>query len=74
MTVRYKDQKKQVEVHVIQGQGPCFFGRDLFQHFTLDWAKIIQIKVGGTSSKEVEQLLGKYDDVFSKEVGVMKYH
>ena len=63
MNIKYGDQSADVQL-VVQGKRANLFGRDWLKEIGLDWGSIM--KVG---SKELEDTLNKYSDVFREELG-----
>ena len=61
------DQSATVELVVVEGNGPCLFGRDWLQTFRLDWRRICSVK-----EDCLETVLTKYDKVFREGLGCLK--
>ena len=66
--VRFKSQKKELTLLVVETPGPALFGHDWRSKIQLDWTpkEVMQHKV--------DQLLQKYESVFSEGVGTLKGH
>ena len=62
--VQCNHQSATVELVVVEGNGPCLFGRDWLQVFRLDWRRICSVK-----EDCLETVLTKYDKVFQEGLG-----
>ena len=80
--VKFKGQEKELHVtlQVVETPGPALFGCDWVSKLQLDWGEIKALKLsktlkGGMQHKvHVDQLLQKYESVFSEGVGMLKGH
>ena len=69
--VRYKDQEANLDLVVVQGEGPALLGRNWLNHLVLNWHDILHTSLGGG----VDLLVSKYSKVFSNTLGTMsQYH
>ena len=57
--VKYNGQVNTVELVVVEGKGPCLFGRNWLQHFRFDWNNLLAVK-----EDYLQSLLKKYNTVF----------
>ena len=76
--IKFKGQQKEQTLQVVETPGPALFGRDWLSKIQLDWGEIKALKLrktpkGGMERKE-DQLLQKYESVFSEGVGTLKGH
>ncbi|XP_028304146.1 uncharacterized protein K02A2.6-like [Gouania willdenowi] len=63
--VVYEGQEAKVKLIVVMGEGPSLLGRDLLQKISLNWGKIMHVRVIG-------DILVKYTDVFKDELGTLR--
>ena len=70
--VRYGSQTKELDLIVVQGDGPSLFGRNWLDHFQLDWRTIGLAMLDGGQAK-VDVLLRRYKEVFTPGLGAMKH-
>ena len=68
--VEYKTQKAQLPLIVIQGNGPCLFGRNWLDTICLDWHSLHVVKE--IKSPTLERILDRHSRVFRAELGVLK--
>ena len=68
--VQYEQQKHNLSLVVVSGEGPSLLGRDWLNHIKKDWREIKAITSHTKGS--LECILEKYDDVFCKELGTIK--
>ena len=76
--VKFKGQEKELTLQVIETPGPALFGRNWLSEIQLDWGEIKALKLSktpeGGMQHKVDQLLQKYESVFSEGVGTPKGH
>ena len=76
--VKFKGQEKELTLQVVETPGPALFGRDWLSKIQLDWGEIKALKLSktpkGGMQHKVDQLLQKYESVFSEGVGTLKGH
>ena len=65
--VRYKDQEANLDLVVVQGEGPALLGRN---PLVLNWHDILHTSLGGG----VDLLVKKYSKVFSNTLGTMSQY
>lgn len=74
--VKFKGQEKELNLQVVETQGPALFGRDWLSNIQLNWGEIKTFKLSKTSeggmARKVDQLLQKYESVFSENLGTLK--
>ncbi|XP_056008456.1 uncharacterized protein K02A2.6-like [Ostrea edulis] len=79
--VTYGNQRKELNLYVVQKDGPSLFGREWLAHITLDWPSIKSLsvatsKVSGTCSKgtkhKLSEILGKHGQIFKDDMGTVK--
>ena len=71
--VRHRGYEGNHTLYVVRGKGPSLLGRNWLSHIQLDWAKIRRVHSQDVHSA-VEELLDKYNDVFTNTPGVMTKH
>ena len=73
--VKFKGQEKELTLQVVETPGPALFGRDWLSKIQLDWSEIKALKLSqmpeGVMQHKVDQLLQKYESVFSEGVGTL---
>ena len=67
MEVRYEQQKLTLPLVVVEGSGPCLFGRQWLEKLRLNWQSINSVR-----SQTLESVLGRHQDVFKPELGTLK--
>ena len=76
--VKFKGQEEELILQVVETPGPALFGRDWLSKIRLDWGEIKAVQLSqtpeGIMQHKVDQLLRKYESVFSKGVGTFKGH
>ena len=76
--VKFKGQEKELTLQVVETPGPALFGHDWLSKIQLDWSEIKALKLSqmpeGVMQHKVDQLLQKYESVFSEGVGTLKGH
>ena len=76
--VKFKGQEKELTLQVVETPGPALFGRDWLSEIRLDWGEIKALRLSktpkGGMQHKVDQLLQKYESVFSEGVGTLKGH
>ena len=74
--VKFKGQEKELTLQVVETPGPALFGRDWLSKIQLDWGEIKALKLSqtpeGVMQHKVDQLLQKYESVFSEGIGTLK--
>ena len=74
--VKFKGQEEELTLQVVETPGPAWFGRDWLSKIQLDWGEIKALKLSqtpeGIMQHKVDQLLRKYESVFSEGVGTLK--
>ena len=68
MTVQCGNQRAELELAVISGEGPSLLGRDRLKKIKLDWQQINQIH----SKETLPELLKRHSDVFKDELGLVE--
>lgn len=68
--VKYKDQEANLDLVVVQGEGPALLGRNWLNHLVLNWHDILHTSLGGG----VDLLVSKYSKVFSNTLGTMSQY
>ena len=68
--VQYEQQRNSLPLLVVTGQGPPLLGRNWLAHIRLNWQQV-RLSIN-TLSTDIDQLLDKYKDVFSPELGTLK--
>ena len=66
VTVEYEDQKAELPLLIVPGDGPALWGRSWLSAIKLNWPSIKSITYG------VESLIAKYPDLFKEELGTLK--
>lgn len=66
VTVEYEDQKAELPLFVVPGDGPALWGRNWHSAILLNWSSIKRLLQG------VELILPKYSDLFKEELGTLK--
>ena len=76
--VKFKGQEEELTLQVVETPGPALFGRDWLSKIQLDWGEIKALQLSqtpeGIMQHKVDQLLRKYESVFSEGVGTFKGH
>ena len=74
--VRYGAYISQYILQVVEGNGPPLLGRDWLKHIHLGWASICALSAHSIPTPAIppaiEQLLGKYAEVYQPGLGTMK--
>ena len=68
--VKYGDQAADLQLMIVEGEGPTLMGRDWLCHLCLDWAQLSNITPDHRS--ELNQLLHAHSGLFSSDVGQIK--
>ena len=63
--VEVNNQKQQLELLVVPGNGPCLLGRDWLSHLRLDWAEIHHI----SHADSLQVVLDRHTTVFKESLG-----
>ena len=67
--VNYAQQIKTLSLVVVKGTGPSLLGRGWLEALKLKWDEIKHVK---TDAHELQEVLSKHEDVFKKELGMLK--
>ena len=70
--VSYHSQQGSYTLYVVKGSGPNLLGRDWLKHIRLDW-KSIAMSVNQINSLSYQSLLDQYSEVFSNELGTLRF-
>ena len=66
--VGVNNQKQQLELLVVPGNGPCLLGHDWLSHLRLDWAQIHHI----SNANSLQTVLDRHPAVFGKSLGCVE--
>ena len=66
--VQYKDQKKNLILVIVEGNGPALLGRDWLMHIKINWTDISTVQ----STPKMSQLLQEYLELFEVKLGTVK--
>ena len=66
VTVEYEDQKAELPLLIVPGDGPALWGRNWFSAIRLNWQAIKYVTQG------IESILSRYPDLFKEELGTLK--
>ena len=66
--VQYKDQKKNLILVIVEGNGPALLGRDWLMHIKINWTDISTVQ----STPKMSQLLQEYSELFEVKLGTVK--
>ena len=66
VTVEYEDQKTELPLLIVPGDGPALWGRNWLSAIRLNWQAIKYVTQG------IESILSRYPDLFKEELGTMK--
>ena len=76
--VKFKGQEKELILQVVETPGPALFRCDWLSQIQLNWGEIKALKLSktpvGVMQRKVDQLLQRYESVFSEGVGTLKGH
>ncbi|XP_062582729.1 uncharacterized protein K02A2.6-like [Saccostrea cucullata] len=71
--VEYDDTKETLPLYVVRKGGPALLGRDWLKEIQLDWKVIKETHAVNTvNPPNISEILEKYKDVFSDDVGTVK--
>jgi len=73
--VEYNNQVKDLTLYVVKTRGPALFGRDWLHQIQLDWKLICAIakeQPTQDTQRKLQELLGKYSEVFQGDIGTLK--
>ncbi len=59
---------------VVQEDGPCLLGRNWLSHIQLDWKSLTPSAINHAAGDSLPNLLEKYREVFTDELGTIKGH
>ena len=68
--VTHNEQKKQMNLLVVAGDGPSLLGRDWLSHIRLDWSTLNRIQSTATSA--CQEMLDQHNALFKDELGTVK--
>ena len=68
--VTHNEQKKQMNLLVVAGDGPSLLGRDWLSHIRLDWSTLNRIQSTATSA--CQEILDQHNALFKDELGTVK--
>ena len=68
--VNHNKQVKDLTLTIVGGDGPTLLGRDWLKHLKLNWKGIHSLQEH--SVKSLEDLLEKYNELFTEELGTIK--
>ena len=66
VNVEYQNQKKQLTLLVVAGDGPSLLGRDWLTHIKIDWSNLYNIQC-----ETVDHLLEQHKVLFSEGLGTL---
>ena len=66
VAVEYEDQKVELPLLIVPGDGPALWGRNWLSAIQLNWPYIKNI------TQEIEPILSKYSELFKEELGTLK--
>lgn len=69
--VQHIGQSQELVLTIVAGQGPSLLGRDWLKPLRLDWKEVQALSKHEEGS--LEYLLDKYTEIFSEELGTIKY-
>ncbi len=69
VTVKYKEQQQDLNLLVVQGNGPSLLGRDWLAKIRLDWSELHSIQ---SSTVPLEEVLAAHSDLFKDEFGTVR--
>ena len=70
--IDYAGQSARLPLVVVDGSGPCLFGRNWLEYIRLDWPAICQVRsqtLGGPQTRRVDDIIREFPDVFKEELG-----
>ena len=67
--VVYGEQKQDLSLVIVNGNGPALFGRDWLSSIKLKWPSIAYQSVGDV---KLEELLSQFEEVFREELGTAR--
>ncbi|XP_057202332.1 uncharacterized protein K02A2.6 [Triplophysa rosa] len=77
VTVKYNNQQAELDLYVVQTDGPALWGRDWLRKLKLDWESINSLQVSNPDSrctqKQLEEVLDKAKAVFQPGIGTLKH-
>ena len=71
MEVHYEQQQLTLPLVVVEGNGPCLFGRQWLKKIRLNWQSIWQ-SVNSVQGPALETVLDRHQNVFKPELGTLK--
>ena len=70
--VNYEGQEHNLDLFVVKKDSPSLFGRAWLKHIKLDWNSIKFLQTGKSTDDDVQELLQKYNQIFTAESGKVK--
>ena len=70
--VNYEGQEHNLDLFVVKKDSPSLFGRAWLKHIKLDWNSIKFLQTGKSTEDNVQELLQKYNQIFTAESGKVK--
>ncbi|XP_062620772.1 uncharacterized protein K02A2.6-like [Saccostrea cucullata] len=71
VSVRYQDQRKDLNLYVVKKAGVTLFGRDWLKQITLNWPEIKSLATC-KAGKNLKTVLNKHSSVFKDDWGTLK--
>ena len=69
VNVELENQLERLNLYVVDKGGPPLFGREWLKHLKLNWA---EIKALETNKQSVSEVLERYKNVFTDDLGMLK--
>lgn len=77
VTVEYNDQCSELDLYIVQTEGPALWGRDWLRKLRLDWKSIKSLQVtvpdGLSTQRKLEKVLDCAATVFQPGMGTLKH-
>ena len=67
--VVYNDQHKQLNLLVVEGEGPSLLGQDWLSQIKLDWSRLNHVQT--TSKSACQEILDNHQLLFKNELGTV---
>ena len=68
--ITHNEQKRQLNLLLVAGEGPSLLGRDWLSHIRLDWSTLNRIQTAATSA--CQEILDQHKTLFKDELGTVK--
>ncbi|XP_033637865.1 uncharacterized protein K02A2.6-like [Asterias rubens] len=68
VTVEHNDQKTQLSLLIVSGQGPNLLGRDWLRHLKLAWQEIHHVR----HTDSTAEIMNHYEELFRDDLGKLK--